>query len=107
MHRMHICMRVALLNTYIHTCALLSHTRPPAPATAGTGVLSKRADLRWRRTPEQLDELVELQVGGGLQGCLEKRYRGGRGGGWGGVSSMPNKAEDPNWVGGACGCVCA
>ncbi|KAG2442874.1 hypothetical protein HXX76_002953 [Chlamydomonas incerta] len=31
-----------------------------APCT-GTGVLSKRADLRWRRTPEQLEELVELQ----------------------------------------------
>lgn len=28
---------------------------------SGTGVLAKRADLRWRRTPEQLQELVELQ----------------------------------------------
>ncbi|EFJ42911.1 hypothetical protein VOLCADRAFT_42105, partial [Volvox carteri f. nagariensis] len=31
-----------------------------APCT-GTGVLAKRADLRWRRTPEQLYELVALQ----------------------------------------------
>ncbi|KAK9812394.1 hypothetical protein WJX73_007491 [Symbiochloris irregularis] len=29
---------------------------------SGTGVLGKRADLRWRRTPEQLLELVQLQV---------------------------------------------
>lgn len=28
---------------------------------SGTGVLAKRADLRWRRTPEQLEELVALQ----------------------------------------------
>ncbi|KAG1667646.1 hypothetical protein FOA52_004673 [Chlamydomonas sp. UWO 241] len=28
---------------------------------SGTGVLSKRADMRWRRTPEQLDGLVALQ----------------------------------------------
>ncbi|GLC35804.1 hypothetical protein PLESTB_000496000 [Pleodorina starrii] len=31
-----------------------------APCT-GTGVLAKRADLRWRRTPEQLQELTALQ----------------------------------------------
>ncbi|KAG2499335.1 hypothetical protein HYH03_002911 [Edaphochlamys debaryana] len=31
-----------------------------APCT-GTGVLSKRADLRWRRTPEQLEQLLGLQ----------------------------------------------
>lgn len=31
-----------------------------APCT-GTGVLSKRADLRWKRTPEHLDNAVELQ----------------------------------------------
>ncbi|GIL72703.1 hypothetical protein Vretifemale_3009, partial [Volvox reticuliferus] len=31
-----------------------------APCT-GTGVLAKRADLRWRRTPEQLQELITLQ----------------------------------------------
>ena len=35
-----------------------------APCT-GTGVLAKRADLRWRRTPEDLADLVHLQV----QGC--------------------------------------
>lgn len=29
---------------------------------SGTGVLGKRADLRWRRTPEQLQELIDLQV---------------------------------------------
>lgn len=28
---------------------------------SGTGVLAKRADLRWRRTPEQLVELCTLQ----------------------------------------------
>lgn len=28
---------------------------------SGTGVLSKRADLRWRRTPEQLQEFIKLQ----------------------------------------------
>ncbi|GFR41255.1 hypothetical protein Agub_g1930 [Astrephomene gubernaculifera] len=31
-----------------------------APCT-GTGVLSKRADLRWRRTPEHLEQLAALQ----------------------------------------------
>lgn len=31
-----------------------------APCT-GTGVMSKRADLRWRRTEEDLDQVVELQ----------------------------------------------
>ncbi|MEX0662522.1 MAG: 16S rRNA (cytosine(967)-C(5))-methyltransferase RsmB, partial [Balneolaceae bacterium] len=31
-----------------------------APCT-GTGVLSKRADLRWRRTPEELEASVKLQ----------------------------------------------
>jgi 16S rRNA (cytosine967-C5)-methyltransferase len=31
-----------------------------APCT-GTGVLSKRADLRWRRSPEDLESCVELQ----------------------------------------------
>ncbi|MGM0588865.1 MAG: 16S rRNA (cytosine(967)-C(5))-methyltransferase RsmB [Bacteroidota bacterium] len=31
-----------------------------APCT-GTGVLAKRADLRWRRTPEELEDMVELQ----------------------------------------------
>lgn len=31
-----------------------------APCT-GTGVLSKRADLRWKRTPEHLDNAVKLQ----------------------------------------------
>jgi 16S rRNA (cytosine967-C5)-methyltransferase len=31
-----------------------------APCT-GTGVLSKRADLRWRRTPEELENMVALQ----------------------------------------------
>ncbi len=31
-----------------------------APCT-GTGVLSKRADLRWRRTPEELEKAVALQ----------------------------------------------
>ena len=31
-----------------------------APCT-GTGVLSKRADLRWRRKPEHLPEMVKLQ----------------------------------------------
>ena len=45
---------------------------PPLPASSfdrvlldapcsGTGVLAKRADLRWRRTPEELEELVKLQ----------------------------------------------
>ncbi len=29
---------------------------------SGTGVLSKRADLRWRRTPADFGELVRLQV---------------------------------------------
>lgn len=29
---------------------------------SGTGVLSKRADMRWRRTPEQLDEFVKQQA---------------------------------------------
>jgi len=32
-----------------------------APCT-GTGVLSKRADLRWKRTPEELQKAVELQA---------------------------------------------
>jgi 16S rRNA (cytosine967-C5)-methyltransferase len=32
-----------------------------APCT-GTGVLSKRADLRWRRTPEDLAEIVKTQA---------------------------------------------
>ena len=32
-----------------------------APCT-GTGVLSKRADLRWKRTPEELDEIVKKQA---------------------------------------------
>ena len=31
-----------------------------APCT-GTGVLGKRADLRWRRTPEDLEAIVKLQ----------------------------------------------
>ena len=31
-----------------------------APCT-GTGVLSKRADLRWKRTPEDLENVVQLQ----------------------------------------------
>ena len=31
-----------------------------APCT-GTGVLSKRADLRWKRTPEDLENIVQLQ----------------------------------------------
>ncbi|KAL4423617.1 hypothetical protein ABPG77_009204 [Micractinium sp. CCAP 211/92] len=29
---------------------------------SGTGVLAKRADLRWRRTPQQLEQLVGLQA---------------------------------------------
>ena len=29
---------------------------------SGTGVLGKRADMRWRRTPEELEQLVDLQV---------------------------------------------
>jgi 16S rRNA (cytosine967-C5)-methyltransferase len=29
---------------------------------SGLGVLAKRADLRWKRTPQQLDELTELQL---------------------------------------------
>ena len=32
-----------------------------APCT-GTGVLCKRADLRWRRTPEELDNIVKVQA---------------------------------------------
>lgn len=28
---------------------------------SGLGVLAKRADLRWRRTPDEIDDLVELQ----------------------------------------------
>lgn len=32
-----------------------------APCT-GTGVLSKRADLRWRRKPEDLDQIVKTQA---------------------------------------------
>ena len=32
-----------------------------APCT-GTGVLSKRADLRWKRTVEELDEIVKKQA---------------------------------------------
>jgi 16S rRNA (cytosine967-C5)-methyltransferase len=28
---------------------------------SGLGVLAKRADLRWRRTPEEIDELMDLQ----------------------------------------------
>lgn len=32
-----------------------------APCT-GTGVMGKRADLRWRRTPEDLAEIVKLQA---------------------------------------------
>ncbi len=28
---------------------------------SGTGVLAKRADLRWRRTPEQIEHMVSLQ----------------------------------------------
>jgi 16S rRNA (cytosine967-C5)-methyltransferase len=32
-----------------------------APCT-GTGVLSKRADLRWKRTPEELENSVKLQA---------------------------------------------
>lgn len=31
-----------------------------APCT-GTGVLAKRADLRWKRTPEELENIVKLQ----------------------------------------------
>lgn len=29
---------------------------------SGTGVLGKRADMRWRRTLEELEQLVDLQV---------------------------------------------
>ncbi|KAL4439840.1 hypothetical protein ABPG75_002841 [Micractinium tetrahymenae] len=29
---------------------------------SGTGVLAKRADLRWRRTPQQVEQLVALQA---------------------------------------------
>lgn len=36
-------------------------TGPVGDVTAGSGVLSKRADLRWRRTPEDLTQLVGLQ----------------------------------------------
>ena len=32
-----------------------------APCT-GTGVLSKRADLRWKRTPEELDDIIKKQA---------------------------------------------
>lgn len=32
-----------------------------APCT-GTGVLSKRADLRWKRTPEDLEEIIKKQA---------------------------------------------
>ena len=33
--------------------------RPSVPS--GTGVLAKRADMRWRRRPEELQQLVGLQ----------------------------------------------
>lgn len=36
---------------------------------SGLGVLAKRADLRWRREPADLDELVTLQVI-----CLARRF---------------------------------
>jgi len=29
---------------------------------SGLGVLSKRVDLRWKRTVEQIDELTDLQL---------------------------------------------
>lgn len=45
---------------------------------SGTGVLAKRADLRWRRTPEEVEQMAGLQgqllaaaaseLGGGLRG---------------------------------------
>ncbi|GIL43283.1 hypothetical protein Vafri_1068, partial [Volvox africanus] len=44
------------------TTSLYDKVLLDAPCT-GTGVLAKRADLRWRRTPEQLRELVTLQDG--------------------------------------------
>lgn len=43
---------------------------------SGLGVLNKRADLRWRRTPEQLQDLVELQ-GELLDGCARAVRPGG------------------------------
>lgn len=45
----------------------LTETRPararaPLPGShAGTGVLAKRADLRWRRTQDQISDLSDLQ----------------------------------------------
>lgn len=47
-----------------------------APCT-GTGVLSKRADLRWRRTPEELEASVKLQ-GELLEEAANLVKKGGR-----------------------------
>lgn len=44
---------------------------------SGTGVLSKRADMRWRRTPEQLDEFVKKQADL-LDAAANMVTRGGR-----------------------------
>jgi len=55
----------------VETADLRTWTDSPDPPQAdrvlldvpctGLGVLAKRADLRWRRTPEDLDEMTELQ----------------------------------------------
>lgn len=47
-----------------------------APCT-GTGVLSKRADLRWRRTEQDLEDLIKLQ-GELLDEAANKVKKGGR-----------------------------
>jgi len=42
------------------TSVFASRVLVDAPCT-GTGVLSKRADLRWRRGPEDLDRIIQVQ----------------------------------------------
>ena len=56
---------------------------------SGTGVLAKRADLRWRRTAGQLRELVGLQVRGCARFCRQcppasHALRGSPAADWGG-----------------------
>lgn len=44
------------------TCVLFDKVLVDAPCS-GTGVLRRRPDLRWRRQPKDLEELVSLQAG--------------------------------------------
>ncbi|MEX2601219.1 MAG: 16S rRNA (cytosine(967)-C(5))-methyltransferase RsmB [Balneolaceae bacterium] len=61
-----------------------------APCT-GTGVLSKRADLRWRRTEQDLEDLVKLQ-GELLDEAANMVKKGGRL-----VYSTCSVEEEENW----------